>query len=211
MLMRNGFNRNYILDFIKSYLDKKFINNRTDNDNSDIIDNNSQVKCIFFRLPYLGDVSVKTSNTINSFLRRNKLDKKLKLIYIDKVRKIKDAFNFKDKTNVLMKSNAVYKLSCSCGATYIGHTERNLYHRMEEHSKTTGSKLSAVGEHLKDNPDHAVNFDEPEILAYSPYWYKRVILEALHIQAQQPSLNIQRETRDLYLFSIPVYNYSTQQ
>jgi len=210
MLMRNGFTRNYILNFIRSYVDKKFINNNNRTDRDDDNSNNIDRKCIFFRLPYLGDVSVKTRNTINTFLRRNKLDNKLKFIFIDKVRKIKDSFKVKDKINVLMKSNAVYKLSCSCGASYIGHTERNLHHRMVEHSKTTGSKLSAVGEHLKDNPDHVVNFDEPEILAYSPYWYKRVILEALHIQSQQPSLNVQRETRDLYLFSIPCY-YNIQQ
>ena len=73
---------------------------------------------------------------------------------------------------------------------------------MEEHAKTTGALLTAVGQHLAENPDHTVDFDNLEILGCSPYIHKRAIKEALYIQMHNPSLNVQTETKKLYLFNV---------
>ena len=135
-------------------------------------------------------------------MRRSKLTDKIDLIFINKVSKIKDFFKFKDKCNVLMKANAVYKVTCSCGASYVGPTERNICHRMAEHATTSGSGLTAVGEHSRDNSSHCFNLDLPEILGFSKYWNIRIIKESLYIPSHKPNLNIQTETRDLYLFSV---------
>ena len=63
--------------------------------------------------------------------------------------------------------NCVYHIKCSCGASYVGHTERNVYLRMAENSKTSGVNLSTVGRHLSENPDHTVDFEPPDVLGYS--------------------------------------------
>ena len=100
-----------------------------------------------------------------------------------------------------MRSNLIYKISCSCGKKYIGQTGRNLYTRMDEHSKTDGASLTAVGEHISENPDHSVNLANPDVLGYSPYFWKRLFKESLFIQSERPELNVQRETKKLFLFN----------
>ena len=74
--------------------------------------------------------------------------------------------------------------------------------RMEEHARTSGSGLSAVGEHLKANPDHTVDFQSPDILGASPYRSKLLIKEALYIQQYQPSLNEQVFSKKLFIFNV---------
>lgn len=115
---------------------------------------------------------------------------------------MRDCFHFKDRGPLDMRCNLVYKITCSCGKKYIGHTKRNVYLRMEEHSKTSGQNVTAVGRHISEHPDHTVNIDDPDILGYSRYKFKREIKEALFIQDQAPELNIQAETRRLLLFSV---------
>ena len=101
-----------------------------------------------------------------------------------------------------MRSNVVYRVTCTCGAKYIGQTRRNIYTRMEEHAKTSGSGLTAVGQHISENAGHTVNTDDPDILACSPYFSTLILKESLFIQKEDPSLNVQRDTRCLYLFKV---------
>ena len=58
----------------------------------------------------------------------------------------------KDKILLDMRANVIYKITCSCGEMYIGETRRNIYTRMAEHAKTSGTNITAVGQHLADNP-----------------------------------------------------------
>ena len=69
-------------------------------------------------------------------------------------------------------------------------------------TKILGASLSAVGEHLKADPDHTVNFQSPDILGASPYRSKLLIKEALYIQQHQPSLNEQMFSKKLFIFNI---------
>ena len=62
----------------------------------------------------------------------------------------------------LMKYGVVYKLTCSCGSSYIGQTRRNLIDRLKEHYS---SDKSEVCRHLMDNPDHKVDFAKPNMLS----------------------------------------------
>ena len=48
-------------------------------------------------------------------------------------RKLQSWFSIKDRQALLNRLNVVYKLTCSCGASYIGQTQRNLINRIEEH------------------------------------------------------------------------------
>ena len=156
-------------------------------------------------MPYLDDTSQKVQKSIKGFLRKfDPCGTKFEIIFIDKTTKLKNVFNFKDKGSHLMRNNVVYKLECSCGANYIGETERNLYARMDEPTitKVTGSSLSAVGQHLADNSDHTVHFENPVILGCSPHRYKLLIKEAIYIQEHQPSLNVQVEAKKLLVFNV---------
>lgn len=185
-------------------MDKKLRvpSNPTENETSES-GSNPRPKLIFVNLPFLQETSQKVQGSILGFLKKFDPDhKKFKVIFVDKCCKLRDCFKFKDRTPNYLASNCVYKLNCSCGLSYVGQTERNIYLRMEEHSKTQGSGLSAVGHHLADNPDHTVDFQNPEILGHSTNIYKRLVKEALFIQQHNPELNVQSETRKLYLFNV---------
>ena len=63
-------------------------------------------------------------------------------------------FTYKDKQSVLRRSNVVYKITCSCGDSYIGQTKTNLEFRIKEHKPGLSKNDTDVSEHLIENPDH---------------------------------------------------------
>ena len=97
-----------------------------------------------------------------------------------------------------MKYGVVYKLTCSCGSSYIGQTRRNLINRLKVHSS---SDKSEVCRHLMDNPDHKMDFAKPNILSSSGDSARLLILESLFIQKYEPLLNVDSKslTPPLYL------------
>ena len=73
---------------------------------------------------------------------------------------------------------------------------------MAEHAKTSGTNITAVGQHLADNTRNSANTANPDVLASSRYNFKRKIKEALFIQSIKPELNTQVEHKKLFLFNI---------
>ena len=146
-------------------------------------------------------MAAKLETTIRKFDPEAK-GTKLNLIFVDKCTQLQNIFKFKDMGPHMMRSNVVYLVTCNCGATYIGETERNLCVRMKEHAKTEGSALTAVGQHLADNPDHVVNTHQPFVLGAARYHHQLLIKEALYIQEYKPDLNIQVEARKLHVFNV---------
>ena len=52
----------------------------------------------------------------------------------------------------LLRSNVVYKLTCSCDSVYIGQTRRNLRARLDDHNPAANSnQQSDVAKHLLEN------------------------------------------------------------
>ena len=96
-----------------------------------------------------------------------------------------------------MKSGIVYKLTCSCGSTYIGQTRRNLFSRIKEHAT---SEKSEVCKHLLQNPTHRVNLNTPTILVSENDTARLLILESLFIQEQTPDLNNDSQSSHLMIF-----------
>ena len=202
MLNKNGYNKDFVSNYVGKFLDKKF-NMRNIVDNQEDPANRANPRKVYCRLPYLEGTSSKVQKTIRGFLTKfDPAGTRFKVIFLDNCTKLEDIFRFKDQGPELMRSNVVYHLTCSCNAQYIGETERNLCDRLAEHSKTTGKGLSAVGEHLRDNPSHTVDFQNPKILGGSQYHSKLLIKEALFIQEHSPSLNIQVIARKLHVFNI---------
>ena len=58
-----------------------------------------------------------------------------------------------------------------------------------------------VCDHLQSNPNHRVDFNNPQILTSSPDKSKLLILESLCIQQLKPSLNLDSKSFPLRLFN----------
>ena len=101
-----------------------------------------------------------------------------------------------------MRANVIYKVTSACGQMYIGETRRNVYTRMAEHAKTSATNITAVGQHLADNPGHSANTANPDVLANSRYNLMRKIKEALFMQFIKPELNTKVEHKKLFLLNI---------
>ena len=98
-------------------------------------------------------------------------------------------FRFKDKQRTLRDSNAVYKLSRSCGGNYEDKIRRNLISRLQEHNPQSKKDVT---KHLVDNPGHNITFDEPEIMATAHNLKQLLIKETLLTQARQSTSMIHR-------------------
>ena len=73
---------------------------------------------------YLGSISNNIRQEISSFIR-HKAVVNVKLRCFESTRKLQSWFSVKDRQALLNRFNVVYKLTCSCGASYIGQTQRN--------------------------------------------------------------------------------------
>ena len=115
--------------------------------------------------------------------------------------RLKTFFTHKDRKDTLRRSNVVYQVNCSCGNFYIGQTQRNLATRLNDHNIATTYSSTDVTKHLKQNPDHHIDFDNPIVLTQAKHWRKLLIKETLLIQEKQPSLNVDKFSTPLYLFN----------
>lgn len=89
----------------------------------------------------------------------------------------------KDQIPKELKSNIVYKVSCSCGSNYIGQSKQYMKKRLYQHQydvKKT-SNISALSQHLKES-GHNISIDNVSILANESKYIKRSILEMIHIK-----------------------------
>ena len=120
--------------------------------------------------------------------------------FISKItaKNFKQQLHFKDSQPQLLRSNVVYRLNCSCRSFYIGQTRRNLVKRLDEHQTSLNSE---VCNDLQSNPNHRVDFNNPQILTSSPDKSKLLILESLYIQQLEPSLNLDSKSFPLRLFN----------
>jgi len=92
----------------------------------------------------------------------------VKLRCFQSTRKLQSWFSIKDRQALPNRFNAVYKLTCSCGASYIGQKQRNLINRTEEHRT---SLCSSVCRHLQANPDDdRIDFHNPEVIGSDNNW-----------------------------------------
>ena len=123
---------------------------------------------------------------------------KILLYIVDTLSKIGENFRFKDNQSLLMKSGIVYKLTCSCGSTYIGQNRRNLLSRIKKHAT---SEKSEVCKHLLQKPSHRMDFNTPTILGSENDTARLLILESLFIQEQTPDLNNDSQSSPLMIFN----------
>jgi len=127
---------------------------------------------------------------------------KLSLNLVHSCFKVSDKFKHKEPQPKLLRSNVVYKLTCSCNSVNVGQTQHNLQSRLDEHNPATNSnRQSDVTKHLLENPTHYINFNEPEILCSAYNAKELCVKETLLIHQLQPDINI-----DIFLFPLYVFN-----
>ena len=99
-------------------------------------------------------------------------------------------FPFKDKIkDVESQSQVIYKINCrSCDASYIGKTQRILYHRIHEHKN---DNKSACYQHSLSNAGHEFDYENIEVIDKADNNTKLLVKELLHILKIKPSLNKQ--------------------
>ena len=155
---------------------------------------NSENDCRYFKLPYIGKMSVTTQTKIKELVSKYcKPDVKTRIIFTTK--RIGSYFGLKDTIGKEMSSNVVYKFVCaSCNACYIGETTKRYVDRAGEHLHT--DKASAIYQHLRSsNACLGANSENSfSILDKAPTQYQLKIKEALHIEKLKPVLNKQKKS-----------------
>lgn len=92
--------------------------------------------------------------------------------------------NNKDKVPLLLESENIYKLECSCSKVYIGESNQYMKKRLYQHKyniKIDNRSHSGVSEHIINNPTHEINFDSVKILEKERNSTKRKIKECIQI------------------------------
>ena len=158
-------------------------------------------------LPDLGNNSSITNKRLNRCISKRFKFFKLKTIFAASNR-LNNYSRFKDRVPVTLQSNFVYKFKCgSCTASYYGKTYRHMKVRVSEHqgvSPRTGKRVkgtlsTSVRDHMLDC-DHRVAWEDFSIIGRESNHYLLETKESLFIKRDNPSLNRNKYSQELFLF-----------
>ena len=196
MLSNNGYSKNFTYSIINKEITNKV------NTTEKLVHEGPEKFKVYFKLPYIGDISSKVKQCISK-----DLPGKCQLIYLNSYSKLCHKFSFKDRQPKHLKHDLVYRITCSCGRRYIGETCRALRTRFEEHMKTSGTGMTEVGKHLAANPSCQITFENCDILTFESKMFKRKIKESLYIQEYDDGtlINDKLKSVPLFLFNLPTY------
>jgi len=91
------------------------------------------------------------------------------------------------------QKDVVYHIPCkSCTACYIGETGQKFGSRRYQHEYDikTKKKKNGIGDHMRDNKKHLVDWDDRTFLEVEKDWRRRRIKEALYIDSINPQEDI---------------------
>ena len=198
-LLKNGYSSSFIDTCIRKFLDKKYSIKTT------VYDVPKMELTVV--LPFLGNISYITKTQLNKTLSRYLKFCKLRVIFKTNNR-FSNYFRFKDKIPESLRSCQIYKFSCgSCNASYIGKTFRHMKVRVSEHQGVSprtgkivkGTQTTAVRDHMLFC-DHRVAWDDFTVLGNEANHYLLEIKESLFIKRDQPLLNKNLFSKELFLF-----------
>ena len=100
--------------------------------------------------------------------------------------------NVKQPREDKKKKGVVYEVPCrDCDSVYIGETSRTLEKRLSEHKNAVKKHDTNNGIAVHAwNLQHQVDWDAAKTRATEEHYWKRRVLEALHIHQQQQSSNL---------------------
>lgn len=105
----------------------------------------------------------------------------------------------KDTTPKQFNSNVIYRINCSdCQATYVGQTSQWLKNRLNIHRSDIKKKniRCALTKHSVEQ-EHHIDLDSVEIVDKTSSYNKRLIMEMIHIQREQNSINKKSDVQNL--------------
>ena len=127
---------------IKLFLNNKLSENDTPKENS------NKENTTYHKLPYNGDISVRTKKKIDESCKR--FNKNIDINIVLTPFKIGSLFSSKDRLPSALRPFVVYKFTCAgCQFCYIAETRRHLTTRIKEHLVT--DKKSHIMKHLLEN------------------------------------------------------------
>ena len=125
-------------------------------------------------MPFIGDHSLYVEKELQSFFHYY-LSHNLNVVY--NCFKIGDMFKHKEHQPTPLRSNVVYKQTCSCDKCLYCNSRGNLRARLDDHNPAANSiQQSDLAKHLLENPTQFVNFNEPEILCFA-YNFKELLIK----------------------------------
>ena len=90
------------------------------------------------------------------------------------------------------RNGVVYEIPCAnCDSVYIGETSRSLSERLKEHKYAvrTGNMKNGLAAHAWNN-DHQVDWEMAKVRLQEQHYWKRKVLEAIHIQKEERTSNL---------------------
>ena len=193
--MMNGYTSQLFESKVGLFLNKKFRENSTDNDDDsdcNTVFGPDQFK-VYIELPYIGALRTRSETALT-----------LALVRLSVV-----VFKFKDKQPSHLKSDVVYLKTCSCGRKYVGETCRNVKIRFDEHMRTSGTGLTEVGKHLLNSPNCKITLEDScKVLGNENFTYRRKLKESLFIHQLDDGklLNNKLSSVPLFIFGSPSIN-----
>ena len=145
-----------------------------------------QVKTRAF-LPYIP----KVTDRIGKLLKRHGIGTVYK-----PSRKLQNSLRSAKDTRDPKTSSGVYRIPCSCGSVYIGTTKRSVNTRIKEHQRHCRlgqTEKSAVADHILNNLDHKIAFEDTELLSSNRFYYPRLYREAIEIYKHPNNFNKKEE------------------
>ena len=196
---RNGYPYNFIDVCIKIFLNKIFIDKKVY-----ALAPKKELVCV---LPFIGKKSLQLRSKLVKSVQNNLSFCHLKVVF-QSPHKLCTLFCFKDILNKKIRSDLVYRYSCSsCNATYYGKTYRHFFTRAARHmsisnltsKRVKNVKESAIYEHLLQCYC-TIDFEKFGILASDANSFRLLIKESLLIKRGKPVLNRTVKSFPLKLF-----------
>ena len=166
-------------------------------------DNSTEEKLLMLKMPYAGEKGETLIKDLKNTLQKN-LPKNIRCRVVQTGTKLSRNFNVKDKIAQEHLSDFIYRRDCpnkKCNrGDYIGETARRKVVRTDDHGGK--DKQSWIFKHSSSTKHPRAKDKDFEILATGyPDRRRRKLAEAMFIRDLKPSLNIQKESYKLALFT----------
>lgn len=193
VLSANGNPKNFVESVIRKFLDKQYTCT------SNLPTFGPEKRTVFLCLPFSGEIAtIKFVRQMRRLLAKVAPWTDLRLVF-KPAQKLSLLSKMKSRFATLTNSGVVYKVSCAeCREFYIGKTKRRLHQRLQEHQQ---QDYSALHKHAVEH-NHAIDYENPVILATDDSDFKLTIKEAINIRDHhaQRSLNANLRSCELMLW-----------
>ena len=197
----NGYPRNLVWSALKKVKESS-VETAPEEDEERANENTEDPKIITLKLPYAGKKGESIIKGLKNTLRRN-LPENLECRIVETGTKLSTHFNIKDKVDGRHLNNFIYQHGCKnkkCKDDYIGETARRRIVRTGEHGGK--DKESWIFKHSSSTKHPRAKDENFKILATNyENRRKRRLAEAMFIRDLKPTLNKQKESYKLVLFT----------